>query len=261
MKHLKTLTLCLTLATFSVISAQEKPTLYLIGDSTMADKKNPEENPEHGWGQVLPELLTDAIEVSNHAINGRSSKSFITEGRWETVLETLKKGDFVFIQFGHNDQKFKDSTRYTNPFTQYRYNLERYVKETREAGATPILMSSIVRRKFNEHGTLEDTHGNYPLVVRMVANDLDVPFIDMQFLTERLERKLGPEKSESIHLHFEPGENPYYQNGKHDDTHLSYTGAKMIASLALQEIARQDLELENYIKPQVLEVEIVTLKD
>ncbi|MEC8884315.1 MAG: rhamnogalacturonan acetylesterase, partial [Bacteroidota bacterium] len=162
MKHLKTLALCLTLATFSVVSAQEKPTLYLIGDSTMADKKNPEENPEHGWGQVLPELLNDAIEVSNHAVNGRSSKSFITEGRWETVLETLKKGDFVFIQFGHNDQKFKDSTRYTNPFTQYRYNLERYVKETREAGATPILMSSIVRRKFNEHGTLEDTHGNYP---------------------------------------------------------------------------------------------------
>ena len=108
----------------SALSAQENPTLYLIGDSTMSDKKNPESNPEHGWGQVLPELLTETIKVSNHAVNGRSSKSFITEGRWEAVLKTLKAGDFVFIQFGHNDQKYKDSTRYTNPFTQYRYNLE-----------------------------------------------------------------------------------------------------------------------------------------
>ena len=122
-------------------------------------------------------------------------------------------------------------------------------------------MSSIVRRKFNEYGTLEDTHGNYPLVVRMVARDLEVPFIDMQYLTERLERKYGPEKSKSIHLHFEPGENDYYKNGKHDDTHLSYSGAKLIASLALQEIARQDLALENYIKLEVLKADIVTLKD
>ena len=261
MSNLKMTMLLIAVVLTSALSAQENPTLYLIGDSTMSDKKNPEQNPEHGWGQVLPELLTETIKVSNHAVNGRSSKSFITEGRWEAVLKTLKAGDFVFIQFGHNDQKYKDSTRYTNPFTQYRYNLERYVKETREAGATPILMSSIVRRKFNEYGTLEDTHGNYPLVVRMVARDLEVPFIDMQYLTERLERKYGPEKSKSIHLHFEPGENDYYKNGKHNDTHLSYSGAKLIASLGLQEIARQDLALENYIKPEVLKADIVTLKD
>ncbi|RXG27631.1 rhamnogalacturonan acetylesterase [Leeuwenhoekiella marinoflava] len=244
-----------------ILFAQDKPTIYLIGDSTMSNKKNPETNPEHGWGQVLPELLDENIEVSNHALNGRSSKSFITEGRWEIVLSSLKKGDFVFIQFGHNDQKFKDSTRYTNPFTQYRYNLERYVKEAREAGATPILMSSIVRRKFNEYGTLEDTHGNYPLVVRMVAKDLEVAFIDMQFLTERLEKKWGSQESEKLHLHFKKGENPYYKKDKNDDTHLSYLGAKLVASLALQETVRQNISLEKYIKPEVLEQDIVTLKD
>ena len=244
-----------------ILSAQEKPTIYLIGDSTMADKKNPETNPEHGWGQVLPELLDSTIHVSNHAVNGRSSKSFIAEGRWKNVLDSIKSGDFVFIQFGHNDQKYKDSIRYTNPFTQYRYNLERYVKETREAGATPILMSSIVRRKFNEHGTLEDTHGNYPLVVQLVAKELNVAFVDMQFLTERLERKWGPLASKKLHLHFNPGENAYYPDGKADDTHLSYMGAKLVASLALQEIARQDLALEIYIKPEVLKADIVTLKD
>ncbi|MEH6405881.1 MAG: rhamnogalacturonan acetylesterase [Leeuwenhoekiella sp.] len=251
--------ICLLIST--VIFAQQKPTLYLIGDSTMANKSDPTKNPEHGWGQMLPDLLNDSIVVSNHAVNGRSSKSFITEGRWKTVLDSLKSGDFVFIQFGHNDEKFQDSTRYTFPFTQYRYNLERFVNETREKGATPILMSSIIRRNFNEFGVLIDTHGEYPLVVRMVAKDLDVPFIDMQFLTERLEKKYGPEGSKSLHLHIKPGENTYTPEGKKDDTHLSKMGATLVASLALQEINRQNLSLKNYVKSGILAQKIVSLQD
>lgn len=234
----------------------QNPTLYLIGDSTMADKKNPDENPEHGWGQMLPEL-TEGITIDNHAVNGRSSKSFITEKRWETVKNKLKSGDYVFIQFGHNDQKFKDSSRYTNPFTAYRYNLEKFVKETRDKGATPILMSSIVRRNFNEYGTLEDTHGSYPLVTRMVAKDMDVPFIDMQWLTEQLEVQYGPEASKKLHLHYDAGENPYYPDGKSDDTHLSENGATLVASLALKEIERQKLELARYINTEVIGKDIL----
>ena len=237
--------------------AQENPTLYLIGDSTMSDKENPDENPEHGWGQMLPELMNGEIKIENHAVNGRSSKSFIGEGRWQTVYEKLKPGDFVIIQFGHNDQKIKSPDRFTNPFTEYRHNLEKYVKETREKGATPILMSSIVRRNFNEHGTLVDTHGEYPLVVRMVAEDLDVPFIDMQWLTEQLEVKFGAEESADLHLHFEPGEVAYYPDGKSDNTHLSEQGATLVASLALQEIAKKDLPLKKYIKKNILKKEIL----
>ncbi|WBL23343.1 rhamnogalacturonan acetylesterase [Zunongwangia sp. HRR-M8] len=237
--------------------AQKSPTLYLIGDSTMADKRDPEENPEHGWGQMLPELMTDNITIENHAVNGRSSKSFISEGRWKTVYDKLKPGDFVIIQFGHNDQKVNSPDRYTNPFTGYRYNLEKYVKETREKGATPILMSSIVRRNFNEFGTLADTHGSYPLVVRMVAKDLDVPFIDMQWLTEQLEEKYGEEESRSLHLHFAPGEVAYYKKRKDDDTHLSEKGATLVATLALKEIAKKDLPLKKYIKPTTLKKEIL----
>ena len=237
--------------------AQENPTLYLIGDSTMANKKNPDENPEHGWGQMLPELMKAEIKIENHAMNGRSSKSFIGQGRWQTVYEKLKPGDFVIIQFGHNDQKIKSPDRFTNPFTEYRHNLEKYVKETREKGATPILMSSIVRRNFNEHGTLVDTHGEYPLVVRMVAKDLDVPFIDMQWLTEQLEVKFGAEESADLHLHFEPGEVAYYPDGKNDNTHLSEQGATLVASLALQEIAKKDLPLKKYIKESTLKKEIL----
>jgi len=239
-----------------ILNAQQ-PTLYLIGDSTMADKTNPDKNPEHGWGQMLPALMTDKITIENHAVNGRSSKSFIAENRWKTVKNKLKSGDFVIIQFGHNDQKILSPERYTNPFTEYRYNLEKFVQETRDKGAIPILMSSIVRRNFNEEGTLVDTHGEYPLVVRKVAKDMEVPFIDMQWLTEQLEVQYGPEDSKNLHLHFKSGENEYYPDGKEDDTHLSEKGATLVASLALQEIAKKVLALEKYIKKEVLEEEIL----
>ncbi|MCG9972878.1 rhamnogalacturonan acetylesterase [Christiangramia crocea] len=239
------------------ISAQIKPTLYLIGDSTMSDKKDPDRNPEHGWGQMLPELMTSKINIENHAVNGRSTRSFISEGRWEKVKNKLQPGDFVFIQFGHNDQKIQDPERYTNPFTQYRANLEKFVKETREKGANPILLSSIVRRNFNESGVLVNTHGEYPLVTRMVAEHMDVPFIDMQLLTEQLETAYGPEDSKKLHLHLEPGEDNYEPEGMQDDTHLSEKGATLVASLVLQEIYRKDLKLKKYIKTGVLKEDLL----
>ncbi|MDT0686989.1 rhamnogalacturonan acetylesterase [Zunongwangia sp. F225] len=248
---------CFLILFSAAISAQEQPTLYLIGDSTMSDKKDPEENPEHGWGQMLPELMTSGISIENHAVNGRSTRSFIAEGRWEDVKNKLEPGDYVFIQFGHNDQKVKDPTRYTNPFTQYRANLEKFVEETREKGATPILLSSIVRRNFNEEGVLVDTHGEYPLVTRMVAKDLQVTFIDMQLFTEQLEIAYGPEDSKNLHLHLEPGEDPYEPEGVVDNTHLSKTGATIVASLLLQEISKKDLGLKEFIKPEVLKKDLM----
>lgn len=239
------------------LSAQNKPTLYLIGDSTMADKKDPDENPEHGWGQMLPQLMTSDIIVDNHAVNGRSSRSFISEGRWKKVKDQLKPGDYVFIQFGHNDEKIKDSTRYTNPYTQFWHNLEKFVKETREKGAQPVLLSSIVRRKFNEYGVLVDTHGNYPLVTRLVAQEMNVPFIDLQWLTEKLEIQYGPEGSKNLHLHLKLGEDPYEPEGRDDDTHLSEKGATLVASLALKDAAKQGLGLKQYIRPEVLSKQIL----
>ena len=233
---------------FAIIFAQQKPTLFLIGDSTMADKENPDKNPEHGWGQMLPALMTSDINIRNHATNGRSSKSFRTEGRWNKVMQQLKKGDFVIIQFGHNDQKVNDSSRFTNPYTQYRANLERYVRETRAKGATPILMTSIVRRNFNENGVLIDTHKEYPLVVRLVADNLKVPFVDLQLLTEQLEIAYGPEKSGKLHLHYKEGEDPYYPKGKDDDTHLSELGATLVAQMTARNLKSMKTGLEKYIK-------------
>lgn len=245
MKKIYLTTVFICLLTF--LQAQ-KPTLFLVGDSTMADKKDPDKNPEHGWGQILPTLMTNTISIQNHATNGRSSKSFRTEGRWDKVYKQLKKGDYVIIQFGHNDQKFEDPERFTNPATQYRANLERYVKETREKGGTPILMTSIVRRNFLESGVLLDTHNLYPIVVRMVAKDLDVPFVDMQQETEEIVLSYGPEKSKELYLHFEPKENNYYPEGKHDDTHLSKLGATLIAEKATKQLSKLNIGLEKFIK-------------
>jgi len=245
---MKKIFLLFSIVISTFILAQKKPTLFLIGDSTMANKENPDKNPEHGWGQVLNQFFTTGIEIQNHAMNGRSSKSFRTEGRWAAIEKQLKKGDFVIIQFGHNDQKVKDSTKFTNPYTQYRANLERYVKETRAKGAIPILMTSIVRRNFNENGVLIDTHKEYPLVVRMVANDLNVPFVDMQLLTEQLEIAYGPENSKKLHLHFKEGEEPYYPKGKDDDTHLSKLGADLEAKLAADSLKKLKTGLEKFIK-------------
>lgn len=211
-------------------------TIYTIGDSTMANKPDPDENPERGWAQLLPQFLTDYAIVKNYAVNGRSTRSFISEKRWDSVYHQLKKGDYVFIQFGHNDQKENDPKRYTNPHTAYRHNLIRFVEDSREKEAIPILFTSIVRRNFNDKGTLVDTHGVYPLEVHLVAQELDVPLIDLQFLTEQLEESYGMEGSKKLHLHFAPGEIPYYLKGKEDDTHLSVLGATEVAKLAIKEL-------------------------
>lgn len=226
----------------------QKPTIYGIGDSTMANKPKPEENPERGWGQMLPLFFNDNITIDNRAVNGRSTRSFISEKRWDDILKTLKKGDYVFIQFGHNDQKEKDSTRFTNPHTAYRHNLIRFVNETRAKGATPILFSSIVRRNFNEKGVLISTHGDYPLETRLVAQEYNVPFIDMEYYTELLEQSYGPEKSKQLHLHFKAGEIPYYKEDKADDTHLGVKGATAIAKIAVEELKKTKLDIVKYIK-------------
>ena len=162
------LLIILSLICFAFISDNNRPThVFMIGDSTMANK--PENAiPEVGWGQVLHYFFNDSIVIENHAKNGRSSKSFIDEGLWGKVIASVQKGDYVIIQFGHNDEK-EDTARHTTPSTSYKKNLERFVDETNKKGGIPILCTSIVRRHFDKEGTLRDTHGEYLRTVRKVA--------------------------------------------------------------------------------------------
>lgn len=242
--RIKNILMVLLVILFTGFASAQQITVYTIGDSTMANKPNPDENQERGWAQMLPQFFNQDVTIDNRAVNGRSTKSFIDEKRWDSVHKTLKKGDYVFIQFGHNDQKENDSKRYTNPHTAYRYNLNRFVKETLAKGANPILFSSIARRNFNEQGVLEDTHGAYTMEARLVAKEMNIPFIDLQYLSEKLEESYGIEGSMKLHLHYKAGEIAYYPEGKIDDTHLSVLGAIEMAKLVMQQLELLNIPLK-----------------
>ncbi|MBL4826193.1 MAG: rhamnogalacturonan acetylesterase, partial [Spongiibacteraceae bacterium] len=219
--------------------------LFLLGDSTLANKQT-QRYPETGWGMALDELANTSLHIENHAVNGRSSKSFYDEGRWGKIMDQLQAGDYVFIQFGHNDQKIKDPTRYSQADTEYANNLIRYINQTRSKGAIPLLATSICRRSFNENNQLQTTHGDYPEVVRSVAKKMNVALFDLQSSSFEDLKKVGEEKSISWYLHTKPGQYTYYKEGKTDNTHLSPNGARWIAQTWIKQLQQQQHPLMFY---------------
>ncbi|MDC7239714.1 MAG: GDSL-type esterase/lipase family protein, partial [Spirochaetales bacterium] len=155
-------------------------------------------------------------------------------------------GDYVLIQFGHNDEKIEDPSRYAAPDGEYRRNLEFFIDSAREKGAHPVLMTSLSRRKFNEKGRLEKTHGEYPAAVKEVAAERDVPCIDMEIKSAALLRDYGPEDSKRLFMHLPPGKYPNHPDGKEDDTHFNEEGARIFAALAAEELVRKIPELAEY---------------
>ena len=208
----------------------------------MANKLT-DDNPERGWGQLFPNYLTNEVEIQNHAVNGRSTKSFINEHRWDTVMSRLKAGDFVLIQFGHNDSKLEDSTRSAPAHTLYRDNLIRFVNDVRSKGANPILITPVMRRKFDDAGKFVDQHGDYPAVVKEVAALLKVPLIDLHQSSEALIVKEGVEGSKRFFLHIPKNHFKNYKGKEEDNTHFTEYGAASMASLVCKSIKEQNLSL------------------
>jgi DNA sulfur modification protein DndE len=223
-----------------------KPTLFMIGDSTMADKEKLY-LPERGWGQLFPQLFTDGVLIENHAKNGRSTRSFIYEGRWDSVFQKLQPNDFILIQFGHNDGSIQKAERYTT-LVEYEYNLRKFVRETRAKNALPILSTPVVRRRFDEQGQFYDSHGEYPDIVRKIAADMRVPLLEMHKKSWEYVSALGPEASMPVYLHIVPNVNDSLPEGKHDDTHFSEFGALEMAKIAANEIKIKVPELAKYLK-------------
>lgn len=277
MKNKITLLLGLLFVLTAFTPAKRNITIFTIGDSTMANKKLEGGNPERGWGQMLSRYFTDDITIDNHAVNGRSSKSFINEGRWDAVLSKIQKGDYVFIQFGHNDEK-DDPNRHTDPGTTFDANLKKFVEDTRAKGGIPVLFNSIVRRNFGkadgnavanaikqddirngidskapkdsieEGATLIDTHGAYLISPKNVAKELNVTFIDLNSLTHKLVEGMGPQKSKELYLWVEPKTVPALPNGREDNTHLNVHGASVIAEMAVKAVAEAIPELQQYVR-------------
>jgi lysophospholipase L1-like esterase len=219
---------------------KEKIIVFIAGDSTAASKL-PEKRPETGWGEMIPKFFSDEVEFENHAVNGRSSKSFIDEGRLEKILDAIGEGDFLFIQFGHNDEK-EDIERRTEPFTTYKEYLSAYIDGARKKNANPVLLTSVQRRAFNEDGRINDTHGDYLVAMRELAQDKGVPLIDIAKKSKMLFEKLGQEKTKDIFLWCEPGECENYPEGVKDNTHFSDKGAKVVAELVYEGIIEEDIK-------------------
>lgn len=217
------------------------PTIHMIGDSTMADKPRLD-LPERGWGQLFPEFVIPPAKVDNRSANGRSTLSFIKEKRWEKVLASLKPGDWVIIQFGHNDQKVDRPGTYAAADGEYRDNLRRFVRETREKSAFPVIATPVVRRKWDSDGKFIDTLGNYPAAARAVAMEEKVPLLELHDLTLKMESGAGVEGSRKFHF-------------TGDDTHFSEAGARGVAALAAEEIHRLKLPLARWIRLKPVEAD------
>jgi lysophospholipase L1-like esterase len=245
MKNWKFLILCLLLVSFT-FPAKKEITIYLAGDSTM-QAYNESETPMRGWGQYLDRFFDEDVKVVNRAIGGRSTRTFINEERWQGIVNDLQKGDWVFIQFGHNDNSSKPE-RHTTP-EDYRNNLRRFVSEVCAKKANPVLLTSITMRRFNEEGKINTAIGPYPDITREVAAEMKVPIIDLNKKTGDYVQAMGEEESKKLYMWLEPGEHPKYPEGLEDDTHMQEPGALKVAELAVEGIRQLKLKpLVKYLK-------------
>jgi lysophospholipase L1-like esterase len=222
----------------------KKTRVWLIGDSTMSIK-DPRAFPETGWGMPFANFFDSSVAVDNRAKNGRSTQSFIDEGLWKPVLDNLSEGDYVFIQFGHNDEMPTKKTYTTEE--QFKNNLTRYVNESRSKKSIPVLITPVARRKFDSTGHIVGTHEVYSEIVRSVAKQLNVPLIDLDKKSQALLQQMGDENSKFLFNHLQPGEHPNYPQGKIDDTHFSELGARKMAEIVLAEVRSLKLSLADHI--------------
>ena len=232
--------------------APDPITVFLAGDSTMAQKLA-SRRPETGWGEALQQYFDiDRVRVVNLARNGRSTRSFVTEGRWDALLAEVRAGDYVFIQFGHNDEKVDNPSVYADAETDYPGNLRRFARDVRARGAHPVLLTPVARRRFAPDGTVQDTHGAYPDAVRTVARTDSIPLIDMQSRSTALLREYGVDDSRRLFLHVDSSaRHPNYPRGVRDDTHFSPHGAEVMAREVVAGIREVVPALAEHLDPGV----------
>ena len=205
--------------------------IYWAADSTV-QTNDITTYPQTGMGQVLSLYLKEDVEVKNHAKNGRSTKSFIDEGRLQAIDELIGEGDYLFIQFGHNDEKDQDPTRYTEPYSTYMDNLAIYIEVARKHGAYPVLITPLERRCFMENGHLGmGAHSDYVAGMKQTAANMNVPLVDLYSMSRTELKRAGEEESRNWYMNFDAGLYPNYMDGKEDNTHLRYAGAVLYAGL------------------------------
>lgn len=240
MKKISLIAIAVCLLAF-ILPAKKKIKIFLAGDSTIAIKDT-KVYPETGWGMPFVHFWDSTVTVVNRAKNGRSTKTFISEGLWKSVINEAGEGDYVIIQFGHNDAAVTKPERYTTPDT-FKMNLTRFIKEAREKKATPILFTPVSRRKFDKEGKAVETHDIYAALVKEVAAQEKADLVDLDELSKALYQQFGPELSMLLFLQLKPGEHPNYPEGRDDNTHFNEFGARLVAQLVLKELTTMKSDL------------------
>lgn len=238
MRILSTALLSLGLLSF-IAPGKKKIQIYMAGDSTMSIYDTAK-TPQRGWGQVFWQFFNDEVEIHDLARGGRSTKSFIAEGLWQKLIDSVQKDDWVFIEFGHNDHDKRKPERYTPP-DQYKNNLITMVKEVLAKGAHPVLLTPIAMRSFDKSGKYRDGHGVYPQEVQQAAKETGVPVVDLDKLFGNVIIQMGPDNSKSMFMNFSPGLYQSYPQGHIDNTHLRTAGAEEVASLVAGAIRKMQL--------------------
>lgn len=233
MKNIWLISLLLLIVSFVPFSQKKPIKIFLAGDSTCAIKRI-SAYPETGWGMPFVYFWDSTVAIVNLAKNGSSTRSFQQEKLWQQIIDKARPGDYVFIQFGHNDEVPTKENATTE--SEFKNNLIKFVNETRSKGSIAVLLTPVARRKFDDAGKILGTHDAYARIVRDVAISSKVPLIDLDQKAQQLYQQLGPEGSKLLFNHLEKGEHPNYPNGKIDDTHFNELGARKIAQIILKDI-------------------------
>ena len=235
---------------YALSPSGKKTTIWMIGDSTMCTYEA-SRAPLAGWGMPFEYFFDSTIIIENKARGGRSTRTFINEGRWKAVADSLQEGDYVLIQFGHNDEakeeKYKD--RYTS-VPDYKNNLVKFIDGARYKKAIPVIITPVSRLRFTNN-IAQETHTEYTTAAKEIATSYNVPLIDLDTKSRELYQQMGPEYSKLLFMQLDSLEHPNYPAGQSDNTHFNEYGARRIAELVLAEVRRLNLAItEHIIKKQ-----------
>lgn len=231
-------------ASLEVTKVDGVPTVFLCGNSTVVDQDN---EPWASWGQMIPRFFNEQVCFANYAESGEAANSFISAGRLRKIMSQIKPGDYVMVEFGHNDQKQKGPDK--GPFKSFQKNLRVFIEEARAHGAFPVFVTPTQRRSFDESGKIKDTHEEYPEAMKQLAKEENVPVIDLHSMTRTLYEAMGPEESKKAFVHYPANTYPGQTKALADNTHFNPYGAYEIAKCVIEGMKACNLPIVQYLRP------------
>ena len=236
------------LSSIQITPAEDAHTIWLCGNSTVVDQDC---EPWASWGQMIPRWFSDKVAIANYAESGETATSFLAEGRLKKMLTLMKEGDYLMIEFGHNDQKEKYLG--SGAFYNFAYALKQFVDAAREKNVRPIFITPTQRRFFDENGRIKETHDNYPEAMRWVAKDLKVPVIELHEMTRTFYETLGMEGSRKAFVQYPAGTFPGQDKNLEDNTHFNAYGAYEIAKMVVNGIIELQLPIAEFLRPEAVQ--------